>query len=185
MAEIGLGVRGTSANFNGFRVLAALLHMVVDVSQTAAWNRGRHLYSAGRPARLGIGPHSSFVWSFSLRARARIAVPTSMRKGLRFLSESRRLNGLWSHIYNGLLKARLTKGSTGSCHCACAATLFRFSQISSYDIVYICGLSSSVNKRRRCRRRKRKFARNGRQSPRIRSDNFLCCLWLTSTLRIH
>ena len=36
MAEIGPGVLGTPANFNGFRVLAALLHgsQVVSVSQT-------------------------------------------------------------------------------------------------------------------------------------------------------
>ena len=35
-AEIGLAVWGTPANFNGFRVLAALLHrsQVVSVSQT-------------------------------------------------------------------------------------------------------------------------------------------------------
>jgi len=35
-AEIGLGVWGTPANFNGFRVLAALLHGIqaVGVSQT-------------------------------------------------------------------------------------------------------------------------------------------------------
>jgi len=35
-AEIGLVIWGTSANFNGFRVLAALLHgsQVVGVSQT-------------------------------------------------------------------------------------------------------------------------------------------------------
>ena len=35
-AEIGPGVRGNPANFNGFRVLAALLHgtLVVGVSQT-------------------------------------------------------------------------------------------------------------------------------------------------------
>jgi len=35
-AEIGSGVWGTSANINGFRVLAALLHgtLVVGVSQT-------------------------------------------------------------------------------------------------------------------------------------------------------
>jgi len=35
----------------GFASLAALLHgsLVVGVSQTAALNRGRHLYSAGRP----------------------------------------------------------------------------------------------------------------------------------------
>jgi len=36
MAEVSLGVWGTPANFNGFRVLAALLHstLVVGVSQT-------------------------------------------------------------------------------------------------------------------------------------------------------
>jgi len=35
-AEIGSGVWGTLANFNGFRVLAALLHgtLVAGVSQT-------------------------------------------------------------------------------------------------------------------------------------------------------
>jgi len=51
--EIGSGVWGTPANFNGFRVLAALLHgtRVVGVSHTAALNRGRHLHSAGRPPR--------------------------------------------------------------------------------------------------------------------------------------
>jgi len=46
---------GTPPHFNGFRVLglAALLHgtLVVGVSQTAALNRRRHLYSAGRPSR--------------------------------------------------------------------------------------------------------------------------------------
>ena len=48
-AEIGWPVSGTSANFNGFLVLEALLHgaLVMGVSQTAALNRGRHLYSAG------------------------------------------------------------------------------------------------------------------------------------------
>jgi len=61
-AEIGLVVLGTPANFNGFGVLAALLHgtVVVGVSQTAALNIGRHLYSAGRPSRVGIVPHSSY-----------------------------------------------------------------------------------------------------------------------------
>ena len=51
-AEIVSLVWGTPANFNGFRVLAALLHgtPVVGVSQTAALNRGRHLYSTGRPS---------------------------------------------------------------------------------------------------------------------------------------
>ena len=55
-AEICWRVWGTHANFNVFRVLAVLLHgtLVVGVSQTAALNRGRHLYSA---ITLGIGPH--------------------------------------------------------------------------------------------------------------------------------
>jgi len=55
-AEIGSGVWGTTANFNGFRVLAALLHgtLVVGVSETAALNIGRHLYSAGRPSRWAL-----------------------------------------------------------------------------------------------------------------------------------
>ena len=45
-----------AGTFNGFRVLAALLHgtLVVGVSQTAALNRGRHLYSAGRPSRWAL-----------------------------------------------------------------------------------------------------------------------------------
>jgi len=55
-AEIPSGVWGTPANFNGFPVLAALLHgtLVVGVSQTVALNRGRHLYSAERPSRWAL-----------------------------------------------------------------------------------------------------------------------------------
>ena len=55
-AEIVSLVWGTPANFNVFRFLAALLHgtLVVGVSQTAAFNRGRHLYSAGRPSRWAL-----------------------------------------------------------------------------------------------------------------------------------
>jgi len=43
LAEIGLPVRGTPANFNGFRVLAALLHgsQLEDVNQTLRrWTEG-------------------------------------------------------------------------------------------------------------------------------------------------
>ena len=60
-AEIVSLVWGTPGNFNGFRVLAALLHgtLVVRVSQTAALNRGRHLYSAGRPSRWALAHISS------------------------------------------------------------------------------------------------------------------------------
>ena len=57
-AEIVSLVWGTPANFNGFRVLAALL-LVVGVSQTAAFNRERHLYSAGRPSRWALAHMSS------------------------------------------------------------------------------------------------------------------------------
>jgi len=54
-------VWGIPANFNGFCVLAALLHgtLVVGVSQTAALNRGRHLYSAGRPSSWAFAHISS------------------------------------------------------------------------------------------------------------------------------
>jgi len=55
-AEIVSLVWGTPTNFNGIRVLAALLH-----SQTAALNRGRHLYSTGRPSRWALAHVSSFT----------------------------------------------------------------------------------------------------------------------------
>ena len=53
----------TKPCIEGFRVLAALLHgtVVVGVSQTAALNRGRHLYSAGRPSRWALAHISSFI----------------------------------------------------------------------------------------------------------------------------
>jgi len=66
VAEILSLVWGTPGNFNGFRVLAALLHgtLVVGDSQTAALNRGRHLYSAGQPSRWALAHISSwcFLW---------------------------------------------------------------------------------------------------------------------------
>ena len=60
-AEIYWRVWGTPWNFNGFRVLAALLHgtLIVGVSQTAALNRGRHLYSTGRPSHWALAHISS------------------------------------------------------------------------------------------------------------------------------
>jgi len=63
-AEIVSLVWGTPVNFNGFRVLAALLHgiLVVGVSQTTALKRGRHLYSAGRPSRWALAHISSFLF---------------------------------------------------------------------------------------------------------------------------
>jgi len=59
-AEIVSLVWGTPANFNWFRVFAALLHgtLVVGVSQTGVEQRAPPMF--GRAAiTLGIGPHSS------------------------------------------------------------------------------------------------------------------------------
>jgi len=63
-AEIVSLVWGTPANFNWFRVLAALLYvtLVVGVSQTAAFNRGRHLYSTGRPSGWALAHISSYIF---------------------------------------------------------------------------------------------------------------------------
>ena len=65
-AEIVSLVWGTPGNFNGFRILAALLHgtLVLGVSQTAALNRGRHLYLAGRPSRWALAHICSCVWNW-------------------------------------------------------------------------------------------------------------------------
>ena len=73
-AEIGSLVWGTPANFNGFHVLAALLHanLVLDVSQTAALNRGHHLYSAWRPSRWAL-THILVVYFFTHFILLRIA----------------------------------------------------------------------------------------------------------------
>jgi len=52
-------VWGMPGNFNGFRVLAALLHgtLVVGVSQTAAFNRGQPPIFGRVAITLGIDPH--------------------------------------------------------------------------------------------------------------------------------
>jgi len=67
-AEICSGVWDTPANFNGFRILAALLHgsQVVSVSQTLRrWTVGiTYVQQGDQPTiTLGIGPHSSCDWS--------------------------------------------------------------------------------------------------------------------------
>jgi len=54
-AEMRLGVWGTPTNFNGFRVLAVLLHGALwRQPNFAALNRGHHRYSAGRPCRWAL-----------------------------------------------------------------------------------------------------------------------------------
>jgi len=54
-AEILSLVWGTTANFNGFRVLAALLHGIYGRQpKFAELNRGRHQCSTGRPSRWAL-----------------------------------------------------------------------------------------------------------------------------------
>jgi len=63
-AEIGSVIWGTPPNVNGFHVLAALLHgtLVVGVRQTAALNRGPHLYMVRRPSRWALAHISSYYY---------------------------------------------------------------------------------------------------------------------------
>ena len=58
-AEIGSGVCGTPANFNGFRVLAALLNgtVVVGVSQTLRIEQRAPPVFDRAAITLGIGPY--------------------------------------------------------------------------------------------------------------------------------
>jgi len=60
-AEIGSGVLGTPANFNGFRVLSASLHgtLVVGDSQTCGVDQRAPPIFGRAAITLGIGPHSS------------------------------------------------------------------------------------------------------------------------------
>ena len=83
-AEILSLVWGTPGTFNGFRVLAALLHgtLVVGVSQTAALNRGRHLYSTGRPSRWALAHISSFFCSLPNLRGLRLDVYHTSTRGV-------------------------------------------------------------------------------------------------------
>ena len=69
-AEIVSLVWGTPANFNWFRVLAALLHgtLVVGVSQLCGVEQRGHLYSAGRPSRWAFAHMSSKTVFFTFTA---------------------------------------------------------------------------------------------------------------------
>ena len=65
-AEIVSLVWGTPGNFNGFRVLATLHGtLIVGVSQTAALNRGRHLYMAEWPSRWALAHIFSILLCFT------------------------------------------------------------------------------------------------------------------------
>jgi len=61
-AEIVSLVWGTPSNFNGFRVLASLLHGTLVLSAKLCGVEQRAPSIFGRAAiTLGIGPHSSFI----------------------------------------------------------------------------------------------------------------------------
>jgi len=79
-AEILSLVWGTPANFNGFCVLAALLHgtLVVGVSQTAAFNRGCHLHTAGRPSGWALAPTFLVSWSLTSLFSTNMAISETM-----------------------------------------------------------------------------------------------------------
>jgi len=86
-AEIDPVVLGAPANFNGFRALAALLHVtrVLGVSHTAALNRGRHLYSAGWPPRWALAHIlvlSSFFFSSTNLSGRRLGVYHTFTHGV-------------------------------------------------------------------------------------------------------
>ena len=61
--EIESLVSGTPANFNGFRILAALLHgtVVVGVSQLCGVEQRASPIFGRAAITLGIGPHSSLL----------------------------------------------------------------------------------------------------------------------------
>ena len=75
-AEILSLVWGTPGTFSGFRVLAALLHgiLVVGVSQTAAFNRGRTYIRQGGH-HVGHWP-TFLVWPWSVLGRTGSCTPT-------------------------------------------------------------------------------------------------------------
>jgi len=83
-AEIVSLVWGTQGNLNGYHVLAALLHgtLVVGVSQTAALNRGRHPYSAGRPSGWAFAHTSNLFYSSPNLSRRRLDVYHTFTHGV-------------------------------------------------------------------------------------------------------
>jgi len=61
-AEIYWRVWGTPLNFNGFRVLAALLHGKWASAKLCGVKQRGHLYSAGRPSRWTLARISSIIY---------------------------------------------------------------------------------------------------------------------------
>ena len=64
-AEIGSVVWSTPANFNGFRVLAALLHGMASAKLCGVEQRAPPMFGKAT-ITLGFGPHSSFFYVFAI-----------------------------------------------------------------------------------------------------------------------
>ena len=78
-AEIGRVVWGTPANFNGFRVFIGSVterHSSIRRQPNfAALNRGRHLYSAGRPSRWALA--HILVWHKMVLTEDDYSIPSA------------------------------------------------------------------------------------------------------------
>ena len=118
-AEICWRVWGTPANFNGFHVLAALKHgtqqWVVGVSQTAALNRGRHLYLAGRPSRWALA-HIIVAFSFKhiiCRPTGTMSAATFFYKHTAYTTQANKN----SQQINSCLKYLMAAGQTTPNNC--------------------------------------------------------------------
>jgi len=75
------GVWGTPGTFNGFRVLAALLHGMYSSGRQpnfTALNRGRHLCLAGRPSRWALAHISSLYFALAAAAVVQLHEPCSL-----------------------------------------------------------------------------------------------------------
>jgi len=102
-AEIVSLVWGTPGNFNGFRIFAALLHGTLVV------NRGRHLYSAGRPSRWALAHISSWL-RFATDFREKLETFTTDACGvclLRVVWEQKNLKRGETENEGGNLEAKL------------------------------------------------------------------------------
>jgi len=148
-AEIVSLVWGTPGDFNGFRVLAALLHgtLVVSVSQTAAFNRGRHLYSAGRLSRWALAHISSFALFHRIRVRCRrktINRPIPRFQNL-LLMVSDHIDTICAIIQRVFGQNDKVVASTSDCSCLCPCLLMSFLYRRAGHVVQYGGFDGRVH----------------------------------------
>jgi len=117
-AQIGLVVWGTQANFNGFRVLASLLHGIRACSgrqpNFAALNRGRHLYSAGRPSRWALAHIVVlilFIHQSTIRTETQLDTIVKQQTSSLFSSDNHIIISTRNDDYKCLTRASVTLNS--------------------------------------------------------------------------